>query len=388
METATRETGDDAPAERPEGTASVGIVSLGSCAITHPALGIPVGGAELQLFLIGKALARHGFSVVLYVADCGQQEECVAGVEVRHLMRIRRWPHIPTGAVPGACMRLVRRRHAVYITQSPSFITGVVRVASWLAGGRLLHMCAHDDEARGMADATLSSPARWLHHLGMRRADLITCQNAVQSEAIAAHFRRQARLVPNPLPDGEAALPAEQRAGLLWVGRDVDWKCPEALLTLARRLPRVPFTMVCQPQPDRDADRLRRAAPSNVRFLPGLPYREAARLFGAHRALVCTSRTEGFPNTFYQAASVGTPILSLNVDPDGTIARHDAGYVCANDLAVLERRCAELAEDGGPWRKCHDGALRMARSAGGWEEVFCGIVRELAAGARRQGGRR
>ena len=65
---------------------SVGIVSPAACAVAHPEMGLPIGGSELQLFLLAKTLARQGdFDVTLYVADMGQERAVDEGVRGRHL---------------------------------------------------------------------------------------------------------------------------------------------------------------------------------------------------------------------------------------------------------------------------------------------------------------
>lgn len=51
--------------------------------------------------------------------------------------------------------------------------------------------------------------------------------------------------------------------------------------------------------------------------------------------LINTSVSEGFSNTFIQAWMSGTPVLSLNSDPDGIIEQFDLGVNCNGDTSKL-----------------------------------------------------
>jgi len=364
--------------EKPGNPISVAVVSLGAVALIEPHSDFPVGGAELQCHLLAKRLAQEpDFLVTLYVADLGQPPKKENRLLIRPLTALTKTLRLTPGKALAVIRQLASERHLIYITRSASGLNGLVSLAARRAAGRYLHMCAHDNEASGQLDATLSFLARKLHNLAISRADSITCQTPAQRTALRSRYGREAAIIPNLIPPADPHSP-EPRAGALWVGRDVEWKRPELFLQLAHRIRNHPFTMICQPQPDRHLARLRDAAPDNLKLIPGLPFDETNRLFAAHQVFVCTSAAEGYPNTFLQAAAAGTPILSLTVDPGQSIRRHNAGIVCDNDLDRLVAATEELLEKPDVWREYHAGAKAWAAAHANAENPVIPLIRSLA----------
>jgi len=360
---------------------SVGIVSLGACAVTEADSGFPAGGAEVQLYIIaGMLAAEKDFRVTLHVADIGQPERVESELRIKPLVRLKPGLQISARAAPAIIGRLARERHRVYVTRSASSISGLTQIAARLCGGRHLHMCAADGECAGLAESTLSKPAKWLQNMGLRHADMVACQTIRQIELLRSTFGIEGFLAPNITPD-LFPVPADgPREGVLWVGRDVEVKGPELFVKLARRLPDHPFTMICQPQPGRDLRKLASAAPKNLRLVPGLPIQQTAPLFARHRVYAMTSLSEGFPNVLLQAARAGTPVVSLCVDPENLLSTNKAGFACQGSFEEVVRHTADLLTDPALWEECHEGALRLTRETEGAGERIVGLIRTLAVG--------
>ena len=75
---------------------------------------------------------------------------------------------------------------------------------------------------------------------------------------------------------------------------------------------------------------------SNVVFRGQVGPEEAERVIGEAALLLCTSDQEGFPNTFLQAWSYGTPVVTLQIDPDSIIKRLELGAVTGTVDAMVE----------------------------------------------------
>ncbi len=367
--------------KHPDSPISVGVVSLGACAVTEPASGFPIGGAELESFRIAHVLAdAGGFEVTLYVADVGQAVRRERGMTICPIVQMSPDLHFTTAQLTRLFYRLLRARHDLYVTRSASGVNGLVSLAALAVGRTHLHMCssASDKECAGRPDSSLSPFARRFHEFAMRHARAVSCHTPQQAEVFRQTYGREAVIFPTPLPPPTTA-PAGPRAGALWVGRDAAGKRADIFVQLAARLPNHPFTLVCQPDPTQDIARLRKQAPPNLTLHEGLPFDKAGALFGQHRIFVSTSATEGvFPQTFLQAAQAGTPILSLLVDAGGTLEERHAGIVCGGDFERLVEAARTLLENEDAWRSHARGAQAWFRERVQEESRMVGLMRAIA----------
>jgi glycosyltransferase involved in cell wall biosynthesis len=193
-----------------------------------------------------------------------------------------------------------------------------------------------------------------LNHYALARADILITQTTRQQRLLRERFGRDSITIPNPIELAGDKPPVEfaGRTHVLWVGKANTVKQPEILLRLAAEFPRVGFTMVLNRSDPGIFDRAIATATPNVTIRDFVPYAESDGLFRDARALINTSRFEGFPNTFLQAGKSGVPLLSLEADPDGFIARHECGLVAGGDYRRLARGLALLHGDEARWRTC------------------------------------
>ncbi len=139
---------------------------------------------------------------------------------------------------------------------------------------------------------------------------------------------------------------------MLWIGNLRPLKRPELLLEAAARLPDLSFHLIGGPLPGTEAYfeqvRQRAAILPNVTFHGFVPRHRIAEYLGRARVLVSTSEIEGFPNTYLQAWSHGTPVVAF-LDPQQLIARNRLGVV-VHDAQELRAAIAKLASEPEEWR--------------------------------------
>jgi glycosyltransferase involved in cell wall biosynthesis len=76
----------------------------------------------------------------------------------------------------------------------------------------------------------------------------------------------------------------------------------------------------------------------NIEFLGQVPPQKALQIIANAAILLSTSDEEGFPSTFLEAWSGGTPVISLHLDPDRIIEQEKLGTVPGN----VERATADI----------------------------------------------
>jgi len=196
-----------------------------------------------------------------------------------------------------------------------------------------------------------------LNQYSLNNADLVVVQSQYQQTEYRKRFGRDCVLIRNPIdidntlkvPEAAVDTPGNgiQADYALWVGRTdhMNQKRPELCIELARRVPEARFVMILNPHVQAAYDQLAQSVPENVTLIPGVPYDRIEDYFRKASILVSTSRLEGFPNVFIQAAKFQVPILSLDVDPDGMLESHKCGVICGGDFEQMVKSFELLRND-------------------------------------------
>ena len=338
---------------QPVSTATrVCFVSQQAYSLFDPECKAPFGGAELQMYLLARELARDASLDVHFVTqDFGQpRRQGIDGMTVWRYKRPfkgSRWlkPLRWGVAWVTSFTTLARCRADVYIESPAGFPTGQAAFWCRVSGARFVYRLASDGDLDG---DILSLPGeRAVYLWGLRRAHRLISRNEWQRRELSDRYGKPSTILPNGFDVPADPPELTTKSGVLWVASSQERKRPDVFLDLARQNPHVPFTMVMPKNDVAVHTRVRADAGSirNLTVVDWVPREEIQAFFDAAQVFVNTSTVEGFPNTFVQAAMGATPVLSLSVNPDGILEREGFGRCSNDDVHRLEADTEALLAD-------------------------------------------
>lgn len=304
------------------------------------------GGAEVQLFLLAKELAKKKeLDIHFMVADYEQKEiEEHSGVTVHKSLnfgssKVRQIRDF---------FRVFDKINAdIYIQRTLTAESGLIALYCRLKKKKFVYMVAHDRETDGGHVIYRSLFGSFLAHLVFKLTDKVIVQNQYQKENLLKIKKRKSVLLNSSCKINEGN--SNEKEFILWVGRSEDWKRPDLFLELIGRLQSEKFVMICPPATENSelAEIIKRRAENflNLTFLEFVTFVEIDKYFQKAKIFVNTSMQEGFPNTFLQSMKSKTPILSLNVNPNNILDDNQCGLSCHDKYDLLRKNMKKLLEN-------------------------------------------
>jgi glycosyltransferase involved in cell wall biosynthesis len=300
------------------------------------------GGAEREHWLLARALAAAGWSVTVGVREAMKAGEhrAIDGVEYVGIAQgqiLLAWYHFLSSERPDWLLW-----KGAYHLWGP-----LVEIAK-LAGVRAIFHAAFDRDVQPRH--ALSLRRRWwlLYAWGLSRTDRIFVQHSGQLSTLAPRWRAKAFILPkiciHPSFFGEsvAVKPhSEREKYVAWIAMLRQPKRPDVLIEIAQRAPAFRFVVCGGPTTHRSPPGYGERIVEALRALPNVEYRgqvapdEAQQAIADAAVLLSTSDEEGFPNTFTQAWSSGTPVVSLKIDPDHIIEKVRLGVISGSVAGAI-----------------------------------------------------
>jgi glycosyltransferase involved in cell wall biosynthesis len=343
--------------------------------IFEPQVESVFGGAEVDLFLLATELAKDDrFDVRFIVGDYGQPD-----LEIRENVTLYKSVDVQKSYILQGHKiwnALKRAEAQVYMHEACSLGTALAAIFCKTHHRAFVYRTASSLEASGQHSGRWSIRRPFIQW-AFRKADVFIVQNEQDAANALRTIGRNAMIVKNAC----RIHPVDQieKKGILWVGRSKHVKRPDLFIKLAKAFPDIPFTMICQCSLDEDGypDLIESASKlPNLKFLKRVPFQDVDRFFEQAKIHVNTSDSEGFPNTFVQSCKAKTGILSLNVNPDGFLDKHQCGF-CANgnwDVFcsklkgwVESEKALELGQNGNDYIKRHHDLVMIIQQ---YKDIF------------------
>lgn len=297
-----------------------------------------VGGNERQQWLLARALASSGWMVCVGIRERLKLRECrtIEGVGFHGIMQghyLLDWYRFLSSTRPDWLY-----------WRGASHLLGPLVWIAHLFGVQTIFAAAFDTDVHPRSALTAHRRLWPLYSLGLSKAERLFVQHGQQLEELSPRWRAKARVIRSIADTHMSSKPHSYREPhVAWVGMLRQPKRPDLLIEIAQRSPQVKYVVCGGGTTHRSPSGYSQRVIEQFHGLPNIEFRgqvvpeEAERVIAEAAALLCTSDQEGFPNTFLQAWSYGTPVVTLQIDPDSIIKRLELGAVTGTVDATVEQ---------------------------------------------------
>jgi glycosyltransferase involved in cell wall biosynthesis len=308
------------------------------------------GGAERQMMLLARALSSRAVRVAHIVF----RPRDPVPLQPHLTLVYREDDEVKQSLIRGLAEAATIWRSlsaadaSVAIVRAATPAVGVAALHCRLHRRRLMYSSANDSDfmASWLPEPSFS---RTLYRLGLRLADVLIVQSEDQLKLARERYGEQREVIHIPSfcePPEAVDVDASRAGGFVWIGRLRPEKRPLRYVELARALPEERFAMVPIVLGAEAAYReLREAAAGveNLELLERLPHAQLMAIIARSAGVVSTSAVEGMPNVFLEAWARGIPVLTLDCDPDGVIARRQLGIAASGSWDRFVAGARELS---------------------------------------------
>ena len=304
--------------------------------IFNPDVKAVFGGGEVDLYLLATELAKDKrFKVSFVLGDYGQPEtEIIEGVTLYKSLNVNKSYFLQAHKIWNA---LKKSDADIYMNEVCSMSTVLHAFFCRLKRRHFVYRTAHTDETDGTyfrENKFRGLFVKW----AFRQAEQLITQNDQDVTDLQSTFGLSSVVIRNACVI--LSHINKEKNTVLWVARNAAFKRPDLFLEMAKSCPDQKFVMICPASSQGDYETLVKKAESiaNLEFHCRCSFDKIDEYFQQAGVFVSTSDSEGFPNTFVQACKAATPIISLNVNPDGFLDKYGCGVCCNGDLEEMKQQ--------------------------------------------------
>lgn len=312
------------------------------------------GGGELQIALIAKALAIAGHEVVIIDINVTDDFITTDGIKVFKIKGLNsgiRFIRAFTHHLPKLYLSLKAQKADIYYCRILDFRN---ILAFWVARklkakfvlGMASDLDVMNSTMRLKYSYLVNFKGLWTLFNGifiettypflLRNADLVLVQHEGQKN-ILLKKNINSLVFPNLIENFPTSqIKIQSDSAFVYVGSLNIGKGFNEFLQLVMTAPFHKYKVIGQPVGSKSFliyEKLKSF--SNVTLLGRLNHSETIKHISNSKALISTSRMEGFPNIFIEAWANGVPVLSLFVDPGDIIKREKLGEFADGNVDKL-----------------------------------------------------
>ena len=303
-------------------TNKICFISLHAYPLFNPNCTSNFGGSEVQLYQLARQLAQNlPYHISFLVSDFGQPTH-----ETRHNVNlIKVFPLQQTGPkiILGPyyqtlfLLKLIQANADVYIQRAAGIETGITALFCQLFHKKFIYMTASSIDVDGTYRRHQPFEG-FFYELGLRLATKVITQNLEHQKLLKNKYNISSSIIRNSFTLPQKLPSLRDRHFILWLGSSQPLKQPHLFINLAKKLPCQKFVVIMPKHDPRLWEDISQQSKkiSNLNLIEKVPFRKINSFFSRAKLFINTSIFEGFPNTFVQAAMNGTPIISLNVNPE------------------------------------------------------------------------
>ena len=305
--------------------------------LTGEADEIGIGGAELQMTILAKELAKR-----LYDVSFVTFQKTRTSFRLFENIKI----YVPfdyktsgyTYLLPWNIYKLLKILEIIdadiYIQKGKSPLISMISFYSKLKNKSFIHLLSSDNSASSDLNIkTIKNLKNIIYRYGVKYCDYVICQTNHQKELLNNTIGKMGRVIKNMciINQKENVRNKTNNLKVIWVGRLSKAKKPDLFLLLAKNIPDFRFWMIGAISSSEELNYYREIKESakmikNLDFIGFVPHNKIFGYYEKSYLLINTSPNEGFPNTFLEAWSCGIPVVSLNFDPDEIICKYKLGF--------------------------------------------------------------
>ncbi len=314
------------------------------------------GGGELQVALLAKALALKGHSVVIIDPYSSEGFITKEGINVINIPSWNKgmkgfrlfWYRIPS------LYRLFKEQNAdYYYGRMRTYFHLVTYFVAKKIKKKYILAIASDIDVMGYKQKfkyeykanlrffrylTLFLPGDIVFNYVLKRADYVVLQHSGQDLNLTS-IKGKKLLFPNIIElDNLPVIETPSKNYFIYLGSLTSLKGSDKLFQLINITNKViSFVIVGQPGDELSIDIFEKIKKmDNVVIKGRLNHYDALSLVANAKALINTSKYEGFPNVFLEAWALGIPVISLTVNPGNVINNFGLGICCQGDLEKMK----------------------------------------------------